>query len=202
MICHITRLAMFDELYTWLEQKHTTLPTILNTLLTDSRLHNHPLSDQLRSGASDIWTALLNIDDHRQHAEIWARQTTTHMYLKEIRLLTNKDNGWHFSAVHASTDQIEGFHLNEMVACMQELAPSLWELLDNLFRVTTTQLYKRKRIIEDTQTYTVIPPITDAEEIYWNEIDGSLEANVSRPEEGARETMAQRYKALLSVVSP
>ncbi|KAI0725875.1 hypothetical protein C8Q72DRAFT_784779 [Fomitopsis betulina] len=50
-------------------------------------------------------------------------------YHNSARRLTEKKNGWHFSALRATAEQFNDFRMEDMVKHMQELEPQLWDLM-------------------------------------------------------------------------
>ncbi|PSS11000.1 hypothetical protein PHLCEN_2v3351 [Hermanssonia centrifuga] len=74
----------------------------------------------------------------------WAQEAYAGSLTREVKDLTKKENGWHFGALRASAEQIEGFKIEKMSKEMQKLAPGLWALLDIFLSANTT---KRKRPI-------------------------------------------------------
>ncbi|THG98465.1 hypothetical protein EW026_g3742 [Hermanssonia centrifuga] len=74
----------------------------------------------------------------------WAQEAYVGSLTREVKDLTKKENGWHFGALRASAEQIEGFKIEKMSKEMQKLAPGLWALLDIFLSANTT---KRKRPI-------------------------------------------------------
>jgi hypothetical protein len=63
-------------------------------------------------------------------------------YQDELLQLVNVKNGWHFGAVHANTEQINNFRIEDMQARMKVIAPGLYTLLDFLVHSRHSTLYK------------------------------------------------------------
>ncbi|KAA1479733.1 hypothetical protein DENSPDRAFT_789531 [Dentipellis sp. KUC8613] len=45
-----------------------------------------------------------------------------------VKELTDKDNGWHFSALHATPEKLRHFQLEETTSQIRQLAPEVWDL--------------------------------------------------------------------------
>ncbi|KAJ6595500.1 hypothetical protein DFH09DRAFT_803712, partial [Mycena vulgaris] len=50
-------------------------------------------------------------------------------YAAAIRELSEKKNGWHFDAMHATAAQLESFRIEDIAREIRLLAPELWELV-------------------------------------------------------------------------
>ncbi|KAF9813220.1 hypothetical protein IEO21_05706 [Rhodonia placenta] len=59
----------------------------------------------------------------------WAHSTMKARYCQATRDLVDTDNGWHFSALHASATQVLDFRIEDMASKMQSMAPELCDLI-------------------------------------------------------------------------
>ncbi|KZT00083.1 uncharacterized protein LAESUDRAFT_739738 [Laetiporus sulphureus 93-53] len=50
-------------------------------------------------------------------------------YLELAQQLVATENGWHFSALHTTAQQIQDFQIEDMAAKIRTLAPDLWDLI-------------------------------------------------------------------------
>jgi len=121
----------------------------------------------------------------------WAFRLVGEKYKREIKELVHVENGWQFSAVHASAQKIEGFKIEEMAAQIEKMVPKFWELLDNLLSA------KKKQAIN--------PGNTQDDLDYWNHFgDLDLEGIILSLTDDAlaqeRRLLARR-KAIISIVS-
>ena len=108
-------------------------------LVSDTAYSDDPLVVDLISSSSKICEALVTYkskhnQDSDPHSSVldWAFKLVGEKYRREIKELVHVENGWQFNAAHASAKKIEGFKIEEMAAQMEEMAPKIWELLDDL----------------------------------------------------------------------
>ena len=62
----------------------------------------------------------------------WAMTHATRTCTNEIAQLAKQENGFHFIAPKATKKQLKEIDINDMATRMQEHAPVMWLLLDNL----------------------------------------------------------------------
>lgn len=77
----------------------------------------------------------VEIPDHpatKSEAGRFILQHFTTTLSSEVTTLANKESGWHFSAGHASSGQIEAFSMEGMARKFEDQAPHLWALLGHL----------------------------------------------------------------------
>ncbi len=156
----------------WLESLHNLLKThsvclstIITSLLTssDCNIHAQTMKNDLLSSSSVVLSAFNLYPGTRE----WIAHTAYKVYTQELHALTRKENGWHFSAIHAEANQIEDFMLDDMVTQMEVLAPSLWHLLSAL----VTQKPSAKHNYGGSE-------LDEEEEKYWRKLDGLEDENL------------------------
>ncbi|EPQ50063.1 hypothetical protein GLOTRDRAFT_51073 [Gloeophyllum trabeum ATCC 11539] len=62
----------------------------------------------------------------------WAHKVSREHHAHTVKQLVLPENGWHFSALHASAEKLENFRIEDMAKGLEKLAPELWLLLDAL----------------------------------------------------------------------
>ena len=58
----------------------------------------------------------------------WAHALAKSKYAREIKEMTLKTSGWHFSVLNADATQLESFDMNEMAHKMASQSPYVWDL--------------------------------------------------------------------------
>jgi hypothetical protein len=123
----ITRRTL-DAINELVINAQTSLTEVLVSLVEQQ----HPLTDDLCQGLRKIINAVLL---HAPAASFEATLKTmteiiNSQYFEEIKILTDLDTGWPFSATHTNSDQLEGFLIENMAGTMKRLAGRLWHFLD------------------------------------------------------------------------
>jgi len=91
--------------------------------------HNNPAVQQLFSHCEDVCEAFMKQKKCHEAMTRWTRNTAKTIYTQEVKNLTQKTNGWHFSAHTADIDSVINFKLEDMVKDMQRSSPGLWDLI-------------------------------------------------------------------------
>ncbi|KAI0259567.1 hypothetical protein BC834DRAFT_1016460 [Gloeopeniophorella convolvens] len=97
------------------------ISSTLSVILTD-------LADQ----ADNICSALLKNNITSKTTQQWVVTTAGTLFSNEIRLLADKDNGWHFSGILATIGQIQDFRISQMITDMKRLSPETWSLVGSM----------------------------------------------------------------------
>ncbi|KAH7917212.1 hypothetical protein BV22DRAFT_978464, partial [Leucogyrophana mollusca] len=101
-------------------------------LLSTPSYSDHPTVRDLLSNTREIMQALARHPSAYGKVLNWASEVVKAECAREVRELVKVQSGWHFSALHASADQMEEFQIGELAAEMGARAPQLWDLLDVL----------------------------------------------------------------------
>ncbi|KAJ6507555.1 hypothetical protein DFH09DRAFT_1438053 [Mycena vulgaris] len=99
------------------------------SILRHSSFTEHPAVLNLLSHSDDILNALLHHPKSAQSTLSWANTVIKNKYAAAIRELSEKKNGWHFDAMHATAAQLESFRIEDIAREIRLLAPELWELV-------------------------------------------------------------------------
>lgn len=114
----------------------------------------HTLTTGLVEGLGDILGVLAAHVPSASFDSVLDKMTNVinSRYYDEVMALTDNDTGWHFSALHTTADQLEGFVLEEMGSKMRKLAPRLWAFLDAL----VPRFARTRSMDSDQQRYQAI----------------------------------------------
>ncbi|KAG1721899.1 uncharacterized protein EDB91DRAFT_1064206 [Suillus paluster] len=100
--------------------------------------------------------------------------------------MARQETGWKFSALNASSDQLEDFKLEDMARDMQSLAPELWGMLGDVLSASG-------------QTTEVICDDADDEE-YWREDDSNVEVQNEGTTHSHENIKAKCHGAIVKIV--
>lgn len=106
------------------------LSEVIIQLLT--RPADYSLSEDILSAAPEIITAFHQCQPISDEVDSIIQDIAIASYKAGIQDLVDIDTGWHFHAVHAEPTQLEDFHLEQMADQMQETAPTVWRVFDEL----------------------------------------------------------------------
>lgn len=157
--------TVLEDLQAVLQAHHTTLPRLLVSILTQYTKSETEgiLLDELLSESHNILSVFCQYSPVRS----WITRSEHQRYAQELQDLTQKDNGWHFSALRAHADQIKQFHLEDMATDMEAEAPHLCSLLDTLIQANTSKKRKSKEQTDDPD-----------EDQYWAQLDDLEDENL------------------------
>ncbi|KAG1741905.1 uncharacterized protein EDB91DRAFT_1081690 [Suillus paluster] len=110
---------------------------------------------------------------------------TVKQYAQSINQMAQQETGWKFSALNASSDQLEDFKLEHMARDMQSLAPELWGMLGDVLSASG-------------QTTEVICDDADDEE-YWREDDSNVEVQNEGTTHSRENIKAKRRGAIVKI---
>jgi len=91
--------------------------------------HNNPTVQQLFSCCKDVCEAFMKQKQCHNTIVRWTCNTAKTIYTQEVKDLSQKINGWHFSAHTADIDHVTNFKLEDMVRDMQRSLLGLWDLI-------------------------------------------------------------------------
>src|SRR5882762_5896902 len=112
--------------------KDASIYDFLSSLLASPALTSHPSVQKLNSDLPDILQMLGSHSALSTSVTDMCHKYMMHKYANEALHLVSKKNGWHFSAWHASAEQLEAFSLEDMAQQLTAQAPLLWDLLGTL----------------------------------------------------------------------
>ena len=94
------------------------------TLLVDNTFSDHLLVIDITANALDI-IPTLHLHPLAQHPITqWAHDLVNRSFARSLRDLSRIDNGWHFSAVNASVQQINDFRIEDMARHLHSTSSS------------------------------------------------------------------------------
>ncbi|KAG6375639.1 hypothetical protein JVT61DRAFT_3207 [Boletus reticuloceps] len=143
--------------------------------------HNHPSTHNVTTAAPLILSALLKVS-HNTVSD-WAHIIVQMQCVQELRDLGSGEHDWKFNALHARSEQIECFQIGQITREIEQDAPRLWILLEDL-------LARARRPDPSNMAATEVArdlDEDDEESEYWNQVDdiegimeGIAGTNVSR----------------------
>ena len=125
----LATLTQLREVIKSLETHNVTASNFVLLLLRDNRLQDLPCTQNLIDQADEILQAFYEHPKSSKSALTWANDLMKSRYAASVRELANKENRWHFGALHASAQKLQEFRIEDMAQKMEELAPELWDLL-------------------------------------------------------------------------
>ena len=126
-----------------------TISDFILTLLGDSNLKTHPCTLMLVKNMSNIITALSRHSHSAGSAFAWANDIVKKKYIESIKELTRNED-WHFNASHASAQDLDDFHIEDMALKMKSLAPDLWNILGLLLSSDQRSRRQNNQLMEDS----------------------------------------------------
>ncbi|KAI0038959.1 hypothetical protein FA95DRAFT_1450152, partial [Auriscalpium vulgare] len=106
-----------------------TIPDLFISLLTSRRHVHRTALDIVISQLDELLEALRTNTRTAKRTSHWVCKTSAAFFSRSISTLTQKSNGWHFSAIHASPAQIREFQIRSLADNIQNEAPELWDLV-------------------------------------------------------------------------
>lgn len=176
-------------------------------LLDSPYFSRHPSTVELAKRTPEIIAAFFRHPTSSSLALAWAHKTIKYVYSKAIANLSRKENGWHFSALHASAKQLTTFNINKMADEMYRLEPELWELVEMML-TGDSKATQGMREIEQVHNHDIhmrdVAEL-DEEELYWaNQEEIMLEDGDSEPGQRAlyhgQNHAGERRRALVKIV--
>lgn len=191
----------FQDLNTLLRSHNLSLSQCIINLLhcSDASPTQQNLREEITGSIPSLFSALTKIPA----AQVWIQSYQTRTYLREMHALTRKSNGWHFSALRASPEQIDDFELQEMADIMESEAPGLWRLFGDL---SLSKAGGKRKQPEDEDPETG-ESLDAEEEEYWAQVEGLMYEGLQSHVEGqqsrkaAAEKVRQRRTMVQRIVS-
>lgn len=139
----------------------------------------------------------------------YANKATREQYIREIKLIL-AEGGWHFRLSHMTTQQVEGFSIEEMGREMQSCAPALWDLLGHLLGADSSPSCEANDTDGDVLMGNMLEETSgilhEEDESYWDELDElDLEGLIDRltsctpPDDSKQQIL--RHTASITIVS-
>ena len=67
---------------------------------------------------------------------VWIQRCTTGHLIGEVKELSKKSSSWHGDASVSTVEQFAEINFTDLALVAKDIAPALWELFDQLFRIT------------------------------------------------------------------
>lgn len=183
----------FTPVFRALEQCGTTIPDLIIALLTEARFKKTPLTAELLDHGDIIYTIL----KHKKvpgEAQQHAGKALHLVYAAEIEDLVDVKSEWHFSALRAVPQDLDGFHIEQLAADIDVKAP----MLSALFEVLLSARKQSKWYISRSRGSSAaseIPADHDGNKV---RLEGEVRTS-SSPEEQAMQKIKQKEKIIMIV---
>ncbi|KAH7924642.1 hypothetical protein BV22DRAFT_1129691 [Leucogyrophana mollusca] len=152
-------------------QNDFSLSQLIVTVLSEPRYGSHPTVRDLLANTDGIVHAFsLHKSSHSKLLD-WASDAVKEECAGEIRELVKVESGWHFSALHAKSEQIENFRIEEMALKIEADAPRLWALLDVLLSARMTKKAQVKSGGDVVMSGGVPEEWESEDSEYWAQVD-------------------------------
>ena len=152
---------------------NTTISNFIILLLKDNSLHGHAGTKDLVANSQHILDAFLSHPKTSKSTWDWANATMQQNYAADIQNLADKDNGWHFGALHASESKLRDFQIESTAKRMQWLALELLDMLGLMLsanRHETQHMSSADGDLDDSMKNTGGSGEEDEE--YWDDLEG------------------------------
>jgi hypothetical protein len=149
----------FSLVFQALEQCEASLSDMILALLNEARFKKSPLTAELLNRAGDLVYALLKHKKTSMEVPKRASEALHVVYAAEIEHLVDIKSEWHFSALRALPQDIDGFQMQELAADIDRKAPMLSALLSVLLSAR-----KRHHASESLAQADLVATTPDADE--------------------------------------
>ncbi|KAH9833452.1 uncharacterized protein C8Q71DRAFT_909496 [Rhodofomes roseus] len=122
-------MTTLQTILQFIHAQNTTLSEVVLAVIRNPTLERNALAHGLVANTTNFLTALSRHGKMRDALDEWAHKYMKVQYHNSARRLTEKKNGWHFSALRATAKQFNDFRTEDMAKHMQELEPQLWDLM-------------------------------------------------------------------------
>ena len=153
---------------------------------------------------------LLNCPALHECVVDWALRLADRCHSKSVPRLSRVQNGWHFSALHTSVEQIQEFRLEDFVVTVQAEEPGLWRTVTNLLAADNKLTRRRSSLnLVDNLADADAKDDDEDKEQFWVGLDtGDVGAGESDPDNPrasvlwSQLTKDQRHTKIISLVCP
>ena len=198
--------TVHDPILQAFELSDTTVSNFILLLLKDDSFREHACTKDLIAHSTHILDAFLSHPKSSKSAWDWANNFFKQNYAASIRELADKDNGWHFNALHASQYKLQEFQVEDMAKNMQQLAPELWDMLGLMLSANRREMRHARSFDRDADQVMKAAEDDNDDEEYWMELEGLYveadedEVEATIPKRHDPQQMAKRCDALITIV--
>ena len=114
-----------------------------NTTLQEFITIGIGLSDDPMGTLTEVLQTLLECEQWGNEAKECILQVAKEQYNYQLGMLASKSSGWHFSALKAKSDKIEKLDIGSMITDMQQIAPDLCTLVEDLMSADKKLIARR-----------------------------------------------------------
>lgn len=121
-------VTIINDILIYLRAHNTCLSEIILAGLRNPHFTTHAFTEDIARNVTDVLSALSRHKKTGDALDTWAHEHMKQQYHQSARRLAHKQNGWHFSALHATAEQFEEFRIEDMAKDFRDLEPRLWDL--------------------------------------------------------------------------
>jgi hypothetical protein len=195
-----------DSILHTFELSDISISNFIIFLLKNDSFRKHACTKDLVAHSTLVMDAFLSHPGSSKSMWDWANNIVKRKYAAAIQDLADKDNGWHFGALHASESKLQEFQIENMATRMQQLAPELWDMLGLMLSANRQEMLRTSSPDgEGDQSMKDLEDTGDEDDEYWKDLEGlyveedELEGIVPKAHDPQR--MAKRHEALITIVS-
>ncbi|KAG1726519.1 uncharacterized protein EDB91DRAFT_1061580 [Suillus paluster] len=188
-----------DTVIAALQDCNLSASQFIISILQNQQYNGHHLVEDLLVHCNEIFDAFI------EHTS-----PTREQYIREIKLNSSEEGGWHFGPSHTTTQQVEDFSVKEMDREMQSCAPALWDLLGHLLGADDSPSCEAKDTDGDVLMGNMLGNssriVHEEDDSYWDDLDEiDLEGFINgltsctTPDDSNKQTL--RHAAIITIVS-
>lgn len=107
-------VTIINDILIYLRAHNTCLSEIILAGLRNPHFTTHAFTEDIARNVTDVLSALSRHKKTGDALDTWAHEHMKQQYHQSARRLAHKQNGWHFSALHATAEQFEEFRIEDM----------------------------------------------------------------------------------------
>ncbi|KAG1797700.1 uncharacterized protein HD556DRAFT_1233126 [Suillus plorans] len=132
-----------------LEVNRMTISDFIKQLLQSTDKIHHSAKKNLVQQGSEICTHLYQYPDTRTSISLWAYEVVREVLGAEIKDLVRKENGLHFRAKSATTEQLEHSFMPRVAEKIRRHAPTIWRLIYSLLEASDERRSTGKAMVDE-----------------------------------------------------
>ncbi|KAH9842506.1 uncharacterized protein C8Q71DRAFT_827213 [Rhodofomes roseus] len=124
--------TIINDILVYLRAHDTCLSELILAVFRNPHFATHAFTQDIARNVTDILSAFSRHEKTSDALYTWAHDHMKQDYHQSALRLAQKQNGWHFSALHATAEQFEEFRIEDMAKDFRDLEPRLWDLVGYL----------------------------------------------------------------------
>ena len=149
-----------------------TIPDLISFVLHHAPLQDHPITQNILDHPTEIIAVLVDCPVLHECIVDWALCFADRLHSKSVQHLSRVQNGWHFSALHTSVEQIQEFRVEDFILTVQADEPALWRTVTNLLAADNKLTCRRSSCnLADNQADADADDDDEDKEQFWVGLD-------------------------------